>query len=326
MNIVETILEKKKKYIILISSYLWWSDLKPIVDALANNLQFEVIYVNQLVPDTMLITSSDQINFPVLNELIKEKLDKDKYNGINRGYIIVGYSFPPERLDFYPDININITANQVFITSLIVKLMNDIKINRLKVDEHLSYLTKSWKSNNIARNIQFPPNYAEKINELYGMIFDTIMDNIMKKVYGEKYEEYKNTNSITEIKKLPEPRKEENMINVADESKMYIKDIVTINSGVKTGEFIDDLDDVIITTDTENSSNNSDDDSDDDSIGGNSTDQSESSMYSYSINNSIQEDDINIKTLENNLDSELSINHVKRELEAGSKPYYIGRR
>jgi hypothetical protein len=148
----------------------------------------------------------------------------------------------------------------------------------------------------------------------------------MKKVYGEKYEEYKNTNSITEIKKLPEPRKEENMINVADESKMYVKDIVTINSGVKTGEFIDDLDDVIITTDTENSSNNSDDDSDDDSIGGNSTDQSESSMYSYSINNSIQEDDINIKTLENNLDSELSINHVKRELEAGSKPYYIGRR
>ena len=74
MNIVEAIVQKNKKYIILISGYLWFNDFKKIVEALSTNLQFEIIYVNQLTPENIFITSAEQINFPVVNELIKEKL------------------------------------------------------------------------------------------------------------------------------------------------------------------------------------------------------------------------------------------------------------
>ena len=50
MNIVEAIIQQNKKYIILISGYLWFNDFKIIVEALNTNLNFDIIYVNQLTP------------------------------------------------------------------------------------------------------------------------------------------------------------------------------------------------------------------------------------------------------------------------------------
>lgn len=243
MNIVQAILAEKKKFIILISGYLWWDTIKNISNALADNLNFEIIYINQLLPENLLITSADHLNFPVANELIKEKLSNDRINGEQKGYIIVSYSFPPEKLDFYPDIHINISPNQMLLTSLIVDLAKSKNISRFDIDNHISYLTKSWKSNKITKNIILYQDYLIKINDIYAILFNTIMDIIMKKLYGEKYDDYI---SDGKIKKLDDVKENKNYLNVADSSKVSQKDITLINTGVVNGEVANDLDDVVI--------------------------------------------------------------------------------
>jgi hypothetical protein len=241
MNIVEAILEKKKKYIILISGYLWWSEFNSIVKTLADNLHFELIVVNQLLPENKLITSSDHINFNVMNELMNEKIESDNPHG----YIIVSYSFPPELSPkLYPDIHINIQASSILLTSLSLDLYNTKKISRMDVDIHLAYLSKSWKMNRIQKTITLQPDYAQTIDKTYGIIFDTIMENISKKLYGE--ETYEKITAEKPVNKYPLPSNEkQETIKVSDNTKLSVHEKNLINNGQKIGEFISDLDDII---------------------------------------------------------------------------------
>jgi hypothetical protein len=48
---------------------------------------------------------------------------------------------------------------------------------------------KSWKFNKINKTVTYYPDYLEKQNQLYTMIFDGIMTNIEKKLYGDRYDE-----------------------------------------------------------------------------------------------------------------------------------------
>jgi hypothetical protein len=254
MNIIEAILSRNNKYILLISGYLWWKGMDEIVEALAENLGFEVLKINQLLPYNKLVTSADHINFTPINELMKEKLDYNRKKGLSKGYIIVSFTFPFERLDYYPDFHININVNPTLLTTITVDLMKTYKISRMEVDAHLSYLSKSWKTNKIQKFIIFPHNYQDKdvLNNLYAIMFDSIMDGIMKKLYGEKYEEYKNANLIG--------IKNKELINVSDNDKLSVKDIQNINQGVKTAELIDELDDIVIKSDDSDSDSDSDSD------------------------------------------------------------------
>jgi hypothetical protein len=321
MNIVEAILSDKNKYIIFISGYLWWNVNDYIIKALSNNLHFEVIYINQLIPENTLITTADQINFTVANELMKQKLNDNKTKGKKSGYIIVSYTFPPEKIDFYPDIHINISADTLLITSLIIDLAKNKQIPRMKIDEHLSYLSKSWKGNKINKFIIFSSNYENKLNELYGLIFDTIMDNIMKKVYGEKYDEYKTDGKINN------ESKNVTFVNVSDPTKLSPSDKKAINSGIKNSNFTNDLDDIIVDeTDSELNSDNDEKKVTDENDISNSI-QSLPGIYPIdnSMNNLVEL--VPKRSLINELDSENSISSIMSEMDAGfSQAFYIGRR
>ena len=270
MNIVDAILQKNKKYIILISGYLWWSEMDDIVKALADNLKFEVIYVTQLVPDNKLITSSDQINFPAMNEIVKQKLDRDKeYNKtakddekIYNGYIIVSYSFPPERLDFFPDFHISIQTNPVLLTSLTIDIVKTKNIPRMDVDLHLAYLSKSWKTNKINKTIIFQPDFLQTVDKMYGYIFDAIMENIGKKLLGESYTDPKNEKKLPEY---PLPPTNQKFEKTSDTSILTQHDRNVINEANKMALFNNDLDDIVLESKTESFDNdNTDEDSKDD--------------------------------------------------------------
>jgi hypothetical protein len=325
MNIVEAILSDKNKYIIFISGYLWWNILDYVVKALSNNLNFEIIYINQLIPLNTLITSADVINFPIANEIMKQKLYENKSNRKSSGYIVVSYTFPPEKIDFYPDIHINISADATLITSLIIELAKNKQIPRMQIDEHLSYLSKSWKGNKINKSIVLSSNYETKINEIYGLIFDTIMDNIMKKVYGEKYEDYKSNGKINGS------TKNVTFSNVSDPTKLSLSDIKAINSGIKNSQFTNDLDDVIIDeTDSEldselkidSKSKKSND------VFIENIDENVENEINYSIQSmSNLVELVPKRSLTNEMDSEKSINSIMSEMDAGfSQAFYIGRR
>ena len=183
MNIIEAILLEKKKYIILLSGFMWWPYFNRVAKSLADNLGFELIETTVLVPHDKLISSADQINFPALNEIIKSRLEK--YT--EKGYVITSYTFPPEKLDFYPDIHINLNVNAMLLTSISIDFIKQKGINRMEIDNNISYLLKSWKTNKIAKTINYFPDFLEKQNDIYGTLFDFIMENIEKKLYGENF-------------------------------------------------------------------------------------------------------------------------------------------
>ena len=297
MNIVDAILDKNKKYIILISGYLWWDNFNSIIKALATNLNFEVIYINQLIQENKLITSSDQINFPVINEIVKEKLNNNKETKIYKGYIIVSYSFPPERLDFFPDIHVSIQANPVLLTSLIIDLIKTKNVSRMDVDIHLAYLSKTWKTNKITKTIFLQPDYEPNINKYYGFIFDAIIENITKKLFGEKAEEIlAQNNSQVNVSKYPLPPTNQTLTTISDDTKLTTHTLNVINEGVKISELNTDLDDIVL--------NNKNDDDD---------------------SNNEDDDTTNTKNIDND-NNDNDNNEIALTLTKKNTPYYIGKR
>jgi len=284
MNIVDVFLQKNKKFIILVSGYLWWSEMDDIVKTLADNLKFEIIYVTQLVPDNKLITSADQINFPAMNEILKQKLnrdkdfnkDKDDEHKIYNGYIIVSYTFPPERLEFFPDFHISIQANPVLLSSLTIDIVKNKQIPRMEVDMHLAYLAKSWKTNKINKTITFQQDYSQTADKMYGYLFDAIMENTAKKLYGESYVDPANVKKVSDY---PLPPTNQILEKTYDTSKLTQHDLNVINQAKKMSEFITDLDDIVLESDKKNvlgivdetdtdTDNDNDDDTNDDMKGG----------------------------------------------------------
>lgn len=340
MNIVEAILIDRKKYNILISGYLWWDITKLFAQTLANNLNFDLIIADQIIPYDKIVKNSDEINFVKLNNDVKTILDNNKKSDVKKGLVILGYTFPPEKIEFPVDFHVNINVNPVLQTSIIVDLIKKQKFSRMDVDIHTSYLSKSWKSNKITKFITVPQNYNEILDQLYSQIFDAVMDNIAKKVYGEKYDEIKNAK---EPEKYPLPPEGKDTVIVADQNNMSVKDNILKYSAENIGEFNAELEDIIIKSDNEDSDddNSNDNDNDELTVKNPILVRNEYDVYSF-INNSIDEDDIKENNINNNKltdmeavellkndqyrDQNGGIAIKKKGVKSGITPYYIGKR
>ncbi len=332
MNIVEAILIDKKKYNILISGYLWWDLTKIFAETLANNLKFDLVIADQIIPTNKLIKHSDEINFVKLNSDVKSMIDNYKKNDIKKGIIILGYTFPPEKIEFPVDFHININANPILQTSIIVDLIKSKGFTRMDVDVHISYLSKSWKNNKINKFLTMPQNYNEILDQLYTQAFDSVMDNISKKVYGEKYDEIKNAK---EPEKYPLPPEGKDTTIVADQSKLSVKENVLKYTGENIAQFNSDLDDIIIKSDNEedDEEDNEEDGNDELNIKNPVLVQNDYDVYSF-VNNSIEEEDVKTdmekkELLKNdNLRDQDGgiINKTKIKNNYTNLPYYIGRR
>ena len=203
-----------------------------IIDTLAVNFNFDVVRASLLIPSTKLVTSADDINFAKLNEDVKFILNRNKKDNMPKGIFVVSYTFPPEKIDIPVDFHVNINVNPTLLTSITVELMKNKNVTRLDVDTHLSYLSKSWKTNKINKFVTYNQNYAENQEVPYGIIFDSIIDNIMKKVYGEKYEEIKSG--------IVKPVSHESIM-VSDESKLSPAELHNIVNAENRGDFIGEL-------------------------------------------------------------------------------------
>jgi hypothetical protein len=202
----------------------------------------------------------------------------------------------------------------------------------MDVDVHISYLSKSWKNNKINKFLTMPQNYNEILDQLYTQAFDSVMDNISKKVYGEKYDEIKNAK---EPEKYPLPPEGKDTTIVADQSKLSVKENVLKYTGENIAQFNSDLDDIIIKSDNEE-----DDEEDDEEDGNDELNiknpvlvQNDYDVYSF-VNNSIEEEDVKTdmekkELLKNdNLRDQDGgiINKTKIKNNYTNLPYYIGRR
>lgn len=245
MNIVEAILVDKHKYNILISGYLWWSNMDFIIKTLANNLNFDVIYADSFVSKNKLPINAEQINFPKLNYDVKSKMDDNKKKNIYKGLIIVSFTFPPEKIEFYGDFHININVNPNLLSKIIVELVKTQFIQRFDIDAHIGYLSNSWKTNKINKYIVYMDNYLDGTNQemSYYQMFDALMDNIMKKVYGEKYEQLKNVTIADSKYKLPPDNQK--MINISNPDILTVKDASMISQNERIGNFTEELEKIV---------------------------------------------------------------------------------
>jgi hypothetical protein len=235
MNIVEAILIDRKKYVVLISGFIWWDYFNTIIDALSSNFNFDVVHAT-LLSNNKLITSADQINFIKLNEDVKAILDRNKNNNKANGVFVVSYTFPPERLDIPVDFHININVSQSLLSTIIASYLKETGQPRLDMDAHLSYLAKSWKNNKINKYVTYQSDYTENQDVPYSIIFEAIADNIMKKVYGEKYEEIKANSNNTDDKKI---------INMSNQTELSLVDLAKINTATNYGKFVAEVTDII---------------------------------------------------------------------------------
>ena len=239
MDIVEAYLTNSR-YIIGISGYVWWDTHRLIVNALSENFKFDVIYVNQMIPLNKMIKSADALDFAKLHEDVNNILNNYRYNG-NGGLIIVSPTFPQEKIKFHINLHININVNSVLQTELIVDLVKNNNMNRMDIDTNMAYLARSWKTNRINKTILIQADYKSNINKIYEQIFDYIIENIERKLYGEKYDEIKNKVCTT---KYPLPKPGQQTTILTDHTQLSIKTNKILNRANSIGKYLSDIDDI----------------------------------------------------------------------------------
>jgi len=169
MNVVEKYLEKFNQGIILLSGFEQLH-LSEYAKNLAENLNFELIKFNY--PD-----------YESLNKEVKEKAKK--------GVVIYGLSFLKDSIDFKPLTHISLSGPK--------GLVND--------DEKYQIYTDNIKNSfiNKFKNIKD----LEYHDQIYEDIFNLIIDLIMKRVYGDRYEEVqKKYLEMTEKERYDTPKKD----------------------------------------------------------------------------------------------------------------------
>jgi len=159
-NVLEMLLLKNKKYIVLFSG-LNCSPVERIVNDLKsifNAIDFNFLHL-KLDDDISLI-----------NERISDLLKKD----INKPFFIISKTFPTDKLKIPVNLHINISLNYQLLSELdkTPNLFNNYKdeLDKNKINKFIK-INKGY-------------NYDEKLSE----IFEFIIDNIEKKVYGDKYD------------------------------------------------------------------------------------------------------------------------------------------
>jgi len=174
MNVIEKFLEKFHQCIILLSGFDKLH-LNEYAKNLADNLNFELI-------------SFDYPSFDKLNGEITTSL-RDK--STNHGIIIYGLSFPNEFLKFKPNIHISVSGSKALIDN----------------DEKFNIYTENIKKNiiNKFKNIK-DLDYHDQV---YEDIFNLCIDMIMKRVYGDRYEEVQKEYAKKAIAEKEVPKKKD---------------------------------------------------------------------------------------------------------------------
>jgi hypothetical protein len=162
-NVLDVLLIKKKKYIVLFSGL----DFSP-VEQVANDLakDFGAIVLNFI--HLGLTDSLDPINNRV-NDLLAKKESSPK------PLFIIGKTFPSDKLKIPVDLHFNLSLHPIAIQ----------KLDPLKRPELAQTYTDSIKTNRVSRYINLKKDIV--IPEVEDEIFGLIIDDIEKKVYGDDY-------------------------------------------------------------------------------------------------------------------------------------------
>lgn len=153
MNVVEKFIsdlkQKSKKCIILLSGFDILH-LEEYAKLLAQNINFELI----------------QFKYPEF-DILNNKINDSDSNGI----IVYGLTFPTDKLEFKPFYHISLSANRSIV-----------------VDEEKFNIYQENVKNNIVNKFKNMKDILYH-DEIYTEIFNMIIDLIMKRVYGDRYEE-----------------------------------------------------------------------------------------------------------------------------------------
>ena len=163
-NVLDILLLNKKKYIVLFSG-LEFSPVEKIVTDLSKD--FNAIVLNYL--HLNLDDSLDPLNTRV-NDLL------NKNEKMTQPIFIIAKSFPSDKLKIYPDIHINISLHKFAILNLDPAKRADLP----------DLYAKSIQTNRVNRYINLKKEY--ELNDIINEVFNLIIDDIEKKVYGDKYE------------------------------------------------------------------------------------------------------------------------------------------
>jgi hypothetical protein len=162
-NVLDVLLLDKKKYIILFSGL----EFSPVVE-IANNLAKDL---NAIVFNFIHLELNDSIE--PINKRINQQLEK--YEMTPKPFFIIAKSFPSNQLNFTYDAHYNISLHPNVI----------YKLDPLKRSELPQQYTDSIKKNQITRYINVKKDVSNVTYE--NEIFDLIIDDIEKKVYGNQY-------------------------------------------------------------------------------------------------------------------------------------------
>ena len=162
-NILDILLFNKKKYIVLFSG-LEFSPVEKIVTDLSKD--FNAIVLNYL--HLNLDDSLDPLNTRV-NDLLH------KNEKMTQSIFIIAKTFPSDKLKIYSDIHFNISLHKFAILNLDPAKRADLP----------DLYAKSIQTNRVSRYINLKKDY--ELNDVVNEIFYLIIDDIEKKVYGDKY-------------------------------------------------------------------------------------------------------------------------------------------
>ena len=149
MNVVEKFLEKFNQCIILLSGFEQLQ-LSEYAKNLADNFNFNIV----------------KFNYPNYNILNDEVIKKS-----SKGVIVYGLTFEKDKLNFKTNYHISLSSHK--------SIIND--------DEKYKIYTEHVKDNfiNKFKNVKT----IEYDNNTYDDIFNLCIDMIMRRVYGDRYEE-----------------------------------------------------------------------------------------------------------------------------------------
>ena len=159
-NILDIQLLNKKKYIVLFSG-LEFSPIENIVNELSKDF-------NAIILNFLHLELDDSLD--VINNRINDLLNKK-----SQAIFIIAKTFPSNKIKIPIDLHINISLNKNFILNL----------DPLKRENLPDLYIKSLKENRINKYINLKKDYD--LNEIIDEIFYFIIDDLEKKIYGDKY-------------------------------------------------------------------------------------------------------------------------------------------
>lgn len=224
-SVLDIILIQKKKYIVLLSG-LPFSPIEKIASELEKD--FNATTLNFLHLDF-----NDDLS--VINNRVSTLLQKSEPQPI----FILAKSFPSSILKLPVDLHLNISLNKTLT----------MELDPSKTENLYEQYQEIIKTNRVNRYINIKKDYD--LNEIILNIFNFIIDDIEKKVYGDKYDNLSskaktNTDSNEPYKIVQKPNSSKlvsdpNALSYQDKKDNALKTTIDdINSDIDT-DYLDEL-------------------------------------------------------------------------------------